>query len=62
MKLIRSVEEIGRYKNLEMVSLADLEALTSIEVVDLKQYIYVVISCQNLPKIGRKVQIGLSVI
>ena len=36
-----------------------LEALASIEVVDLRQYIYVVISRQNVPKIGRKVQKGI---
>jgi hypothetical protein len=36
-----------------------LEALASIEVVDLRQYVYVVISRQNVPKIGRKVQKGI---
>ena len=36
-----------------------LEALASIEVVDLRQHIYVVISRQNVPKIGRKVQKGI---
>jgi response regulator of citrate/malate metabolism len=36
-----------------------LEALASIEVIDLRQYIYVVISRQNVPKIGRKVQKGI---
>ena len=36
-----------------------LEALASIEVVDLRQHVYVVISRQNLPKIGRKVQKGI---
>ncbi len=36
-----------------------LEALVSIKVVDLRQYIYMVISSQNLPKIGRKVQKGI---
>ena len=36
-----------------------LEALASIEVIDLRGYIYVVISRQNLPKIGRKVQKGI---
>lgn len=36
-----------------------LEALASIEVVDLRKYIYVVISRQNVPKIGRKVQKGI---
>jgi len=36
-----------------------LEALASIEVVDLRQHVYVVISRQNVPKIGRKVQKGI---
>ena len=36
-----------------------LESLASIEVVDLRQHIYVVISRQNVPKIGRKVQKGI---
>jgi len=36
-----------------------LEALASIEVIDLRGYIYVVISRQNVPKIGRKVQKGI---
>ena len=36
-----------------------LEAMASIEVVDLRGYIYVVISRQNVPKIGRKVQKGI---
>jgi len=36
-----------------------LEALASIEVVDLRQHIYVVISRQNVPKIGRKVHKGI---
>ncbi len=36
-----------------------LEALASIEVVDLRGFIYVVISRQNVPKIGRKVQKGI---
>ena len=36
-----------------------LEALASIEVVDLRQHIYVVISRLNVPKIGRKVQKGI---
>ncbi|MCB5252733.1 MAG: hypothetical protein LHW51_07125, partial [Candidatus Cloacimonetes bacterium] len=36
-----------------------LEALASIEVIDLRQLIYVVISRQNVPKIGRKVQKGI---
>jgi len=36
-----------------------LEALASIEVVDLRQHVYVVISRQYVPKIGRKVQKGI---
>jgi hypothetical protein len=36
-----------------------LEALASIEVVDLRQYVYVVISRQNLPNIGKKVRKGI---
>jgi len=36
-----------------------LEALASIEAVDLRQHFYVVISRQNVPKIGRKVQKGI---
>ena len=36
-----------------------LEALASIEVVDLRQHIYIVISRQNVPNIGRKVQKGI---
>ena len=36
-----------------------LEALASLEVVDLRGFIYVVISRQNVPKIGRKVQKGI---
>jgi len=36
-----------------------LEALASIEVVDLRRVTYVVISRKNVPKIGRKIQIGI---
>ena len=36
-----------------------LEALASIEVVDLRQHVYVVVSRQNVPNIGRKVQKGI---
>jgi predicted transcriptional regulator len=36
-----------------------LEALASIEVVDLRNFVYVVISRRNVPKIGRKVQKGI---
>lgn len=61
--------EQGRYKSIREIAQAIgksrqwvyiyLEALASIEVVDLRQHIYVVISRQNVPKIGRKVQKGL---
>jgi hypothetical protein len=36
-----------------------LEALASIEVIDLRCFTYVVISRKNVPKIGRKVQKGI---
>ena len=61
--------EQGSYKSIREIAQAIgksrqwvyiyLEALASIEVVDLRQHIYVVISRQNLPKIGRKVQKGI---
>ena len=61
--------EHGRYKSSREIAQAIgksrqwvyiyLEALASIEVVDLRQYIYIVISRQNVPKIGRKVQKGI---
>jgi len=61
--------EQGRYKSIRDIAQAIgksrqwvyiyLEALASIEVVDLRQYTYVVISRQNVPKIGRKVQKGI---
>jgi DNA-binding Lrp family transcriptional regulator len=61
--------EQGRYKSIREIAQAIgksrqwvyiyLEALTSIEVIDLRQYVYVVISRQNVPKIGRKVQKGI---
>ena len=59
----------GRYKSIREIAQVIgksrqwvyiyLEALASIEVVDLRQHIYVVISRQNVPKIGRKVQKGI---
>ena len=59
----------GRYKSIREIAQTIgksrqwvyiyLEALASIEVVDLRQHIYVVISRQNVPKIGRKVQKGI---
>ncbi|HOY83884.1 MAG TPA: hypothetical protein PLQ80_01115 [Candidatus Syntrophosphaera sp.] len=61
--------EQGRYKSIRDIAQVIgksrqwvyiyLEALASIEVVDLRQYVYVVISRQNVPKIGRKVQKGI---
>lgn len=61
--------ELGRYKSIREIAQAIgksrqwvyiyLEALASIEVVDLRQHVYMVISRQNVPKIGRKVQKGI---
>ena len=61
--------ELGRYKSIRDIAQVIgksrqwvyiyLEALASIEVVDLRGFIYVVISRQNVPKIGRKVQKGI---
>ncbi len=61
--------EQGRYKSIRDIAhiigksrqwvYIYLEALASIEVVDLRGFIYVVISRQNVPKIGRKVQKGM---
>ncbi|HOH98108.1 MAG TPA: hypothetical protein PL188_07345 [Candidatus Cloacimonadota bacterium] len=61
--------EHGRYKSIREIAQAlgksrqwvyiYLEALASIEVVDLRGFIYVVVSRQNVPKIGRKVQKGI---
>jgi len=61
--------EQGRYKSIREIAQVIgksrqwvyiyLEALASIEVVDIRHYIYVVISRQNVPKIGRKVQKGI---
>ena len=61
--------ETGRYKSIRDIAqpigksrqwvYIYLEALASIEVVDLRGFIYVVISRQNVPKIGRKVQKGI---
>jgi len=67
-KLLDILEQ-GRYKSIRDIAQVIgksrqwvyiyLEALASIEVVDLRQYIYIVISRQNVPKIGRKVQKGI---
>ena len=64
-----NILEQGRYKSIREIAIEIgksrqwvyiyLEALASIEVVDLRQHIYVVISRQNVPKIGRKVQKGI---
>ncbi|MCB5278872.1 MAG: hypothetical protein LHW59_05060 [Candidatus Cloacimonetes bacterium] len=61
--------EQGRYKSIREIAQTIgksrqwvyiyLETLASIEVVDLRGFIYVVISRQNVPKIGRKVQKGI---
>ena len=61
--------EQGRYKSIREIAqiigksrqwvYIYIEALASIEVVDLRGFIYVVISRQNVPKIGRKVQKGI---
>jgi len=61
--------EQGRHKSIREIAQAIgksrqwvyiyLEALASIEVIDLRQYTYVVISRQNVPKIGSKVQKGI---
>lgn len=67
-KLLDILEQ-GRYKSIRDIAqdigksrqwvYIYLEALASIEVVDLRQHIYVVVSRQNVPKIGRKVQKGI---
>jgi hypothetical protein len=67
-KLLDILEQ-GRYKSIREIAQAIgksrqwvyiyLEALASIEVVDLRGFKYVVISRQNVPKIGRKVQKGI---
>jgi len=63
------IMEQGRYKSIREIAqdigksrqwvYIYLEALASIEVVDLRGFIYVVISRQNVPKICRKVQKGI---
>jgi len=56
-KSIREIaQEIGKSRQWVYIY---LEALASIEVVDLRGFVYVVISRQNVPKIGRKVQKGI---
>jgi len=63
------VLEQGKYKSIREIAQAIgksrqwvyiyLEALASIEVVDLRSHVYVVISRKNVPKIGRKVTKGI---
>ena len=56
-KSIRDIaQDIGKSRQWVYIY---LEALASIEVIDLRGYIYVVTSRQNVPKIGRKVQKGI---
>ncbi len=67
-KLLDILEQ-GRYKSIREIAQVIgksrqwvyiyLEALASIEVVDLRGFIYVVISRHNVPKIGRKAQKGI---
>jgi predicted transcriptional regulator len=67
-KLLDILEQ-GRYKSIREIAQAIgksrqwvyiyLEALASIEVVDLRNFTYVVISRKNVSKIGRKVQKGI---
>ena len=67
-KLLDILEQ-GRYKSIREIAQVIgksrqwvyiyLEALSSIEVVDLRQFTYVVISRKNVAKIGRKAQIGI---
>jgi len=67
-KLLDILEQ-GRYKSIREIAQVIgksrqwvyiyLEALASIEVVDLRQFVYVVISRKNVPMIGRKVQKGV---
>ena len=68
-QMLLDILERGRYKSIRDIAQVIgksrqwvyiyLEALASIEVVDLRSFIYVVISRQNVPKIGRKVQKGI---
>jgi hypothetical protein len=67
--MLLDILEQGRYKSIREIAQTIgksrqwvyiyLEALASIDVVDLRGFIYVVISRQNVPKIGRKVQKGI---
>lgn len=67
-KLLDVLEQ-SRYKSIREIAHAIgksrqwvyiyLEALASIEVVDLRQFVYVVIFRKNVPKIGRKIQKGI---
>ncbi|MDY0150640.1 MAG: hypothetical protein RBS43_00030 [Candidatus Cloacimonas sp.] len=63
------VLEQGKYKSIRDIALTIgrsrqwvyiyLEALASIDVIDLRNFVYVVISRKNVPKIGRKVNKGI---
>lgn len=56
-KSIRDIaQDIGKSRQWVYIY---LEALASLEVIDLRQHVYVVISRQNVPKIGRKVLKGI---
>lgn len=67
-KLLDTLEQ-GRYKSIRDIAQAIgksrqwvyiyLEALAFIEVVDLRNFTYVVISRKNVPKIGRSVKKGI---
>jgi predicted transcriptional regulator len=67
--MLLDILEQGRFKSIREIAQVIgksrqwvyiyLEALASIEVVDLRQITYVVISRKNAPKIGRKVQKGI---
>lgn len=67
-QLLDTLED-GRYKSIRDIAQVVgksrqwvyiyLEALASIEVIDLRGFIYVVNSRQNVPKIGRNIQKGI---
>jgi predicted transcriptional regulator len=67
-KLLDILEQ-GRYKSIWEIAQTIgksrqwvyiyMEALASIEVVDLRRFTYVVISRKNVPKIGRKLRKGI---
>jgi len=67
--MLLDILERGRYKSIREIAQAIgksrkwvynyLEALASIEVVDLRNFTYVVISKQKVPKLGRKMSKGI---